>query len=847
MASRGKTRRCAATAIAVALVVVPHNGFAEAPSAPVPGADEPMITAPPRQDVPAQQAKNRINTSGQPIQLVVPLRERGPLGQVTVIIQPDDTIRVRADDLVGVLSRIITPSATASLRSVADGDGFITPSAAETVGFGLTFDGGMLDLVVTIPLEARQRQSLGLGFSSIGQPVNVTDDPQAFSAYLNYRASVDYIHQSQQGLDDGLQSPRLDLDLNGTIGPVAFENLFTIDGDADESFQRNASRLIYDHEASATRWTLGDVQPDGSSFQSVPDMAGLSVSRLYTLSPYDRIVATRSSRSITLREPSIVEIRVNGIATRTIRLDAGTYDLRDLPLTQGSNAVEIVVENDAGAREIIAYDFFSDANLLGPGTDEFFFSGGVKANRQGGIIEYEEEPVFSGFYRRGLTEQLTVGGNFQTDDVSQLLGAEIVYGTRLGLSSLDIAASESDLMGSGYAIRFEQRAFRSIENLPGRETFDFSYEHRSERFGAIESFANNAYSDLLAVRYSRPLSQTVTASIGGDYAVARGGFEDRYGASAFASWRLDYDTNINFGATYNSNALSGEETNIFFNLTRRFGVRTTVTAGAESRNGIVRAGISRAAERSLNDVALSADVSRTDEAVGLSGSATYYTNRGDFELDHQTVFGEATGEIDYQQTAVRAYGAIGLAGNRFGIGRRIYDSFALVDGHSSLGGRDVLIRGVEALEESARSGPLGPALVPIGSYYKQTVPYDVENLPLGYDLGSGIFELMPRFHSGYALTVGSAYNVTASGVMLDAEGRPLSLRSGTAVSLDDPDAPRADVVTNRIGRFAISGLSQGRWRVTIIGESPLVYDIVVPSDTLFRVGTISPSTGGTSQ
>lgn len=383
--------------------------------------------------------------------------------------------------------------------------------------------------------------------------------------------------------------------------------------------------------------------------------------------------------------------------------------------------------------------------------------------------------------------------------------------------------------------------FRELETLPGRETFDVSLEVRSPEFAPIENLGTvTNYEYQAAARYSRPLSRSLTASIGADYAKGRDQLDDRYGASVFANWRLNYETSVNFGATYSSNAFNGEETNVFINLTRRFGARNTVSAGAESRNGLVRAGYSHAPERSLNDWSYNVDVSRTDDAVGLSGSATYAANRGELEVNHSTVFDE-NGDVGNQQTSLRAYGAVGYANGRFGIGRRVYDSFALVDAHPSLSRRPVLIRGVSALEESARSGPQGSALVPLGSYNPQSVPYDVEDLPIGYDLGTGLFELQPRYHSGYALTVGSAYYVTAAGLMLDDQGQPVSLRAGRAVALDDAEAPTAEVVTNRQGRFAVSGLSAGRWRITLVGEPALVYEIVVPDTTLYRAGELRPT------
>ena len=816
--------------MAVALAI-PHSIMAETIGAAM--LDGPIVTAP--------RALARSNAQ-QDIELVVPVRERGPLGQATVLLGANEAVKVRAADLIGLLSRIITPEAVLALNQAADAQGYLTAQAVEPTGFDFVFDPGLLDIAVTIPLEARQRQTLGFGFDANTEAPTVTSTPSVFAAYVNYRASLDYLHKNLGGRGAGIQSPRFDLDVNGTVDAVAFENLLTIDPDADVAVQRNASRLIFDQPDKALRWTLGDLLPEGTSFQSASDIAGLSVARLYSLRTNDRFVTSRSSRSVTLREQSTVEIRVNGAVARTLVLQPGTYDLRDLPLTQGANAVEIVIEGPSGAREVIAFDFFSDTTLLAGGVDEFYLAAGVRAPREGGTIDYQEEdPIISGFYRRGITEQFTAGANIQATKDAALFGGEFAYGGPWGLTALDVSASNRDGQGTGYAARVEHRMFREIEALRGRESFDLSVEIRSQDFAPIESLgpASN-YGLQVAARYSRPLSRRLVASIGADYAKGREELQDRYGFSGFATWRLDFETNLNFGATYSSNALAGEETNVFVNFTRRFGSRSSVSAGAESRNGLVRASYARAPEKAVNDWGYNVDVSRTDDSTGLNGSAVYLANRAEFEINHASVFDEG-GDVSSQQTSLRAYGSVGYAGGRFGLGRRVYDSFALVSGHESLGDRPVLIRGVSALEESARSGPLGPAMVPLGSYYSQSVPYDVEDLPIGYDLGSGLFQVQPRLHSGYALTVGSAYYVTAAGIMLDDQGRPVSLRSGRAVSLDDPDAPPAEVITNRQGRFAVSGLSAGRWRITLAGQPALIYDIVVPDTTLYRAGEIRPT------
>lgn len=822
----------------VAASLVMASMIAPAPTLADDGIDEPIITAPARVEA------ARINTTQQDIELVVPVRERGPLGQASVIIGSNDAVRVKSEDLVRVLSRIVTPEATAALAAAADDSGYISVAAAEAVGFGLTFDPALLDLAVTIPLAARQRQSLALGFDTIAPDPEVTDRPEPFSVYLNYRATLDYVHREASGLDEGLQAPRLDLELNGTIGQVAFENQFTVDDDLDETFQRNASRLIYDMPDRALRWTLGDLIPEGRSLQSSTDIAGLSIARLYSLRPNDRFVSSRSSRTVLIRERSTVDIRVNGAVARTLVLEPGTYDLRDLPLTQGANAVEIVVEGPSGAREVVNFDFFSDSTLLAPGVDEFYVSAGVRAPRDFDGVDYlTDEPIVSGFYRMGVNEQLTVGGNLQATRDATLVGGEVVYGGRWGLTALDLAASDTDA-GSGYAVRLEHRMYRDLADLPGGETLDLSLETRSRDFATIETFGRPLnYPYEIAARYSRALTRSLTASVGADYAKGRDVLEDRYGASFFGTWRATYETAVSFGASYTSNAFRGEEVNVFVNLIRRFGARRTLSASAESRNGLVRVGYAQAPYREVNALGYAFDVSRTDDAYGFNGLATYIGNRGDVELSHDTLVNE-DGEIDNQISSVRAVGSIAYTGGRVSAGRRLYDSFALVDTHPSLGDRAAIVGGLDSEDQVGRSGPLGPAMAALGSYYPQSIPYDVEDLPIGYDLGRGLFQVTPRLHSGYALTIGSAFFVTATGNLIDRTGQPLALRTGRAQSIDDPDAPIREVITNRTGRFAVTGLSAGRWRLSFSGSSPVTYILTVPETTLFRAGELQPATVG---
>jgi outer membrane usher protein len=59
-------------------------------------------------------------------------------------------------------------------------------------------------------------------------------------------------------------------------------------------------------------------------------------------------------------------------------------------------------------------------------------------------------------------------------------------------------------------------------------------------------------------------------------------------------------------------------------------------------------------------------------------------------------------------------------------------------------------------------------------------------MPLGYDLGNAVFNLLPSYKSGAAIMVGTDATVFARGTLINAAGEPIALQGGQVVSLSDP-------------------------------------------------------------
>ena len=188
-----------------------------------------------------------------------------------------------------------------------------------------------------------------------------------------------------------------------------------------------------------------------------------------------------------LREPATVTVVVNGVPSRTIRLDAGSYNLQDLPLTGGANRVDLVIEDDAGGRRIVSFDFFQDVSLLAPGIDEYDFNAGVRSDSDlSGRYLFTNQPVFTGFYRRGISSQVTLGANAQASRDAVQLGGEATWGSSIGLFTLEAAGSDIRDFGTGAAVRLQYRFSTPLQQLSGERRFDVLAEFHTRNFGGID-------------------------------------------------------------------------------------------------------------------------------------------------------------------------------------------------------------------------------------------------------------------------------------------------------------------------------------------------------------------------
>lgn len=815
---------CAA-ALAGLLAVIPAGVLAQTVTAVEPqvviGADRPAA---------------ELNPAGREIALTTPVMDGAAyLGDASVTLGPDGTVTFAADRLLALLEARLRPAILESLEGTLSRGGRLTPADLQGVGIGIRYDPQTLQLELTIASASRAANVLELS----GEPGRVVSyvEPADSSGYLNVRGAVDWV---QQGTEEGLSPPVMFLDGAVRLKGIVLESEANWQpGATGVDLQRRGSRFVYDDRNNLLRWSVGDLLTVARGFQSTPEISGLSIARRYSILEPQTIIRPRGSRSFQLDRRSLIEVRINGQLVRRMELDPGAYDLQDFPFTQGANDVELTITDDAGRTETVDFNIFLDQAQLAEGLSEFGVYAGVLAPLGFSDRRYTDTPAFSGFYRRGMTDRLTLGANFQADTNGWMGGGEAVVATPIGSLAAFGSASDVDGVGSGWAalVTFQ----RTIERGGfGSDALSFSLEARSRQFAPVGvRDPINPYSLIVGAGYSTTFAPGLYAAFDARYSRGRDAESDVTSARATLGWTISPRLNFAGDVTYERDR-RGSRFGTFFSLTYRFDRGSSVRADFDSRYDRARLSYQTFGGSGMDAYNLSTDVEHSDIGAGASVNGNYYANRAELGFSHYGLFERDLGRSTAQRSSLRFGTALAFADGALAIGRPIHDAFALVKTHRSLEGTEVLVdpTGDSA---AASTGALGTALQPsLSSYSDRSLLVTAPDAPIDADLGPGSFRLLPPYRGGYLLTVGSDYNVSAVGRLLASNGEPVPLVSGLAYEVGGPDREPVSFFTNREGRFGLIGLAPGRWRLEL-PTANADYVIVVPEgETSVHLGDVAP-------
>ncbi|WP_077147504.1 hypothetical protein [Sphingopyxis sp. KK2] len=767
----------------------------------------------------------QANPTGRAVVLTAPLFDgQSYIGDTTLTLEPGGQASFSAERLLALLGPRLAPALIETLRKRLAERGQIGRADLEGVGVAIRYDPLTLQLVMDIAAASRASRSVTLGDDNGRGPTTYVA-PAEVSAYLNIRGSMDWV---QQGIDQGLSAPITFLDGAVRAGGVVLEGEANWQAGAPGvDFQRRGTRLVYDDRDSLIRWSGGDLRTLARGFQAAPEIGGLSISRFYSLLDPQRIIRPRGSRSFRIDRRSVVEVRVNGQLVRRLELDPGSFDLKDFPFTQGSNDVRLTITDDTGRTESFNFDIFLDQSQLAEGLSEFGLYAGVLAplGRRGPV--YSDDLAFSGFYRRGVSDKLTLGVNAQADPHGWMGGIETVVATPIGSFGGFASASHVDGFGKGWAsVLTFQRTIARRER--GADALSLSFEARSRDFAPIGvGPPSNPYRYIAGASYNASISDALYGGLDARYSRGRGTEPNVGSLRATGGWRISPQLNLTGDISY-ERAGRQDRVGVFLSLVFRLDRASNLRADYDSRGDRKRLTYQTYHGSGTGAYNFSADVEHSDFGVATTANGIYYSNRAELGFSHFGTFERDLGGSTGQRTSLRFGTSLAFADGSVSIGRPIQDSFAIVRAHPSLKGTDIFID-ANGRFSTANSGTLGTALQPsLSSYSERNLLVTAPDAPLGTDLGEGSFRLLPGYRSGYRLTVGSDYMVSVVGRLLGANGQPIALVAGSAIEEAHPEREPVPLFTNAAGRFGATGLAPGRWRITLTDPDRTQFSLLIP-------------------
>ncbi len=219
-------------------------------------------------------------------------------------------------------------------------------------------------------------------------------------------------------------------------------------------FLRGLTYLNIDTPSRMQRWTAGDAFVGTDILGGSVAIGGLTLSREYSLQPYF-IRSPSLDVTGTALTPSTVDVYVNGQLTNRISVPAGVFTLHDLPATGGLGDTQLVIRDAFGRETTQQASYYYSTNVLRKGFSEYEFSAGAVRRDFSRSFAYDG-PGTLAQYRRGLTDNFTLGGRFEADRHIVSGGPRVTVSTRFGDFDLNGAAS-SDHSQSGTAGAFAYR------------------------------------------------------------------------------------------------------------------------------------------------------------------------------------------------------------------------------------------------------------------------------------------------------------------------------------------------------------------------------------------------------
>jgi outer membrane usher protein len=591
-------------------------------------------------------------------------------------------------------------------------------------------------------------------------PVEISDEVvDGTGAFVNYDASI----QQSDGQLSGAGAVELGL---FTPYGVGLSRFVARTGGVGQGVVRLETNWTIDDPERMRSLRFGDSVSRGGSGGRPVRFAGIQFARNFAVQP-GFVTFPVPSLEGSADVPSIVDVYVNDVLTKSSDVPPGPFDITDIPVVTGSGDVQLIVRDMLGRQQLISQSYYASSTMLRRGLDDYSYELGFLRRAFGTRSNAYGSPFVSATHRYGFTDRFTGEAHIEATPHVQLagLGANVAV-PDVGELSGAVSTSRSD-KGQGYSA-----------------SFTFERRSRGLTLGIHSELASKNFNTVGASPDRRPPASIIQAFAGipvGNSSLAisyfrRDGRSEPDAQVASASWsaRLGRIGSLNLSAR---TSLSGpRESSAELLLIVPLGSSRSASAGARFDRG--RAGFETSFQKS---VPLGSGL-----GYRFNASAGRF-ERADGRVTIRTAFADYDAQLTWVdgKTGVRlsTAGAVGLLGNTLFASRKLEQSFARVD-VGDYGGVKVYADN----QLIGRTGSDGSLIVPnLRPYDRNRIRIDTTDLPLDAEIGEDQKLVRPHDRTGVSVEFAAKPSRSAYLRVVLADGSPLPAGSSVRVA-GRPDA-----------------------------------------------------------
>lgn len=472
--------------------------------------------------------------------------------------------------------------------------------------------------------------------------------------------------------------------------------------------------------------------------------------------------------------PSSVDLYINGMKQYSGDVPAGPFQLNTMPVVNGAGQGTVVITDAMGRQSTIAFPFYTTSQLLRPGLSDWSLDLGFVRESYGlRSFDYAGDPAFSGVWRQGVSNWLTLEGH-----------AEALPSLTGGGAGAVMAIGDAGVLNAAYA-RSKDRGDTGSQAQLGynwrNQRFNLAF-NTTRTFGEYRDIASR-YSPAPARRSDRASAGLMLGkpgSLGLSYVAQEypGEPRSRY-ASAYYSRSLGSRVSLNLSA--NQNLDDDRDRSVFLALSVALDHRVSASfSGQHDRDGnLVTVDVNKSIDADGGFGWRLSAQEGSKQSGGLA-EAGYHGQSAEVRAGLQNLNGDTLGYAGLG-------GALVFMNEQFFLARPIDDAFAVVstDGIADV---PVMLENRQIGTTNARGNLL---VTRLNAYQPNKLSIDPMDLPANVDISRVNAQAVPSDRAGTMVRFGIRTVQAASLILHGPDGKPIPV--GSRVALRDSAAPTAIV------------------------------------------------------